>query len=366
MEIGTALFMTITVLLVLAGFIEKNSKGLFFLQVVWMYVLLAGNTYSIDIKVNQDIFDWAQTDQFTLYDYMCYVAGYYLGMEYLTMNAWLCLCIFTLFTVLSFRYVTNPCLVMSLIFCYPFADMVIQKRWFLASAVMLIGFLSLLRGNIHGKIFFVVFTLLAAEIHVAALGYLVFLCQPFFHQMRWKSLILLILVGVTAAIMPYLPTVLATIPAIGEAKVLFYFEVLHEKIKYPILNFFLWAGFHLGWVFLFRFFYLWIKSKMPNQQSRSLDILYELNLISLVFIPFYYWEPTFWRIYRNLLLLDFVFLAQQLPVGYVYTPKAFGRYISYVGYAILSFFLIYFGAGAGYEALIQPIFTNNVILEMLS
>ena len=105
---------------------------------------------------------------------------------------------------------------------------------------------------------------------------------------------------------------------------------------------------------------------MPNQQSRSLDILYELNLISLVFIPFYYWEPTFWRIYRNLLLLDFVFLAQQLPVGYVYTPKAFGRYISYVGYAILSFFLIYFGAGAGYEALIQPIFTNNVILEMLS
>ncbi|WP_302948456.1 EpsG family protein [uncultured Selenomonas sp.] len=366
MEFGTALFMSITFLLVLAGLVEKNSKALFLLQVTWMYILLAGNTFSIDITVNQDIFDWAQMEQLTLYDYICYGAGSYLGMEYLTMNAWICLCVFTLFAVLLWQYVTNPCLIMSLIFCYPFVDMVIQKRWFIASAIALVGLLFLLKGNMKGRLVFFLLITLAVGIHVAAIGYLVFLWQPFFHRIHQKWIVLFFLIVSSAALMPYLPTILMQIPFIGEAKVLFYFEVLHEKIKYPILNFFLWAGFHLGWVLLFRHFYVWAKTNMPNRCSRALDILYELNLISLVFIPLYYWEPTFWRTSRNLLLLDYIFVAQMMPVGYVYAKKAFGRYILYTGYAIVSFFLIYFGAGAGYEVIVQPIFTDNILLELLS
>ena len=114
MEVGGIFFLAITLLLVLGGMLEKNSKLLFLLQVIWMYILLAGNTFSIDITVNQDIFDWAQTEQFTLYDYICYIAGSYLGMKYLTMNAWLCLCIFTLLAILLWKYTTNPCFILSL------------------------------------------------------------------------------------------------------------------------------------------------------------------------------------------------------------------------------------------------------------
>lgn len=366
MEIGATLFTVITVLLVLAGFIEKNSKFLFILQIVWMYILLAGNTSSIDISVNQDIFDWAQMEQFTLYDYICYGAGNYLGVQYLTMNAGICLCIFVMTAVLLWKKTKNPCFILSLIFCYPFSDMVIQKRWFIASAVILVGLFFLLKGNKKGTALFGVFVLLAAEIHAAALGYLVFLGNVFFHRVRHKRLVLFGLISVAVAIMPYLPTALALVPAIGEAKVLFYFEVLHEKIKYPILNFFLWTGFHVGWVVLFRFFYIWAKRNMLEQASKALDVLYELNLLSLVFIPLYYWEPTFWRVSRNLLILDYVFLARMMPVRYVYSLGSFRCYTLYITYAVLTFFLIYFGAGAGYEALIQPIFMNNVLLELFS
>lgn len=364
MEVGSIFFLAITLLLVLSGIVEKNSKLLFLLQVIWMYILLAGNTFSIDITVNQDIFDWAQTEQFTLYDYICYIAGSYLGMKYLTMNAWLCLCIFTLLAILLWKYTTNPCFILSLLFCYPFADMVIQKRWFIASALVLVSFLFLLKGNKKGTVIFTVFVLIAAEIHAAALGYLVFLSQPFIHRIRHKRVLLAVFIGLTTVIMPYLPALLAQIPSIGEVKVAFYFEVLHEKIKYPLLNFSLWTGFHVLWVLLFRFVYFRAKKNMRQPTSKSLDILYELNLLSLVFIPFYYWEPTFWRIPRNLLLLDYVFLAKMLPVGYVYNQRAFRDYVLYTGYAVLAFFVIYFGAGAGYEALIQPILTNNVLLEL--
>jgi len=274
MEVGGIFFLAITLLLVLGGMLEKNSKLLFLLQVIWMYILLAGNTFSIDITVNQDIFDWAQTEQFTLYDYICYIAGSYLGMKYLTMNAWLCLCIFTLLAILLWKYTTNPCFILSLLFCYPFADMVIQKRWFIASALVLVSFLFLLKGNKKGIIIFTVFVLIAAEIHAAALGYLVFLSQPLLHRLRHKRVLLAVFIGLTTVIMPYLPALLAQIPLIGEVKVAFYFEVLHEKIKYPLLNFSLWTGFHVLWVLLFRFVYFHAKKNMRQPTSKSLDIFF--------------------------------------------------------------------------------------------
>lgn len=361
MDLGTTILMLITIILIFAGFINKNSLVLFIIQLFWMYVLTAGNLKSIDMGVHQKIFIANQSkESLDIYGILCYLFGYE-GFDFIEMNAVLCIFAFIAIFFLIKKYTLNYCFVMSLYFLYPFIENVIQKRFFIASIVAIYAIVFIMKNGRLSKLVAIFLIIVAGLIHQAAFGFFIFLLLPFLKNTRNPKTMFLFFLIIISSLMPIVPDILKVF--FGEVKVDLYFVVLHEKIKYPILNFILWGGFHLGFVYLYYNFY-----KICNKYVKNMDfeknILY-MNIVSIILIPLYYWEPTFIRIYRTLIIFNYITVANVLPIGQIYYKPIFYVSLKYIVYSIIAFICIYFFAGQGYTAIIEPIFLENILLNLI-
>ena len=365
MQIDNTYILTIavTISLIFLGLIKKNSAILFYLQLLWMYILAAGNTLSIDMGVHKNIFESAVTDNIdTLYGYFCYTF-YQLGLDFIDMNAILCIFLFAIIAVIIKIYSKNPCFVMSLLYIYPLVDYIIQKRFFTAFTIVLLGIVLFLfrKGYIY-ILAYILIVLLAAKIHSSAYIYMLFLLAPIIENSSRKKILFIMFFIIIVIAIPFLPDLVSII---DEDKSSWYFNDLHEKIKYPILNTILWGGFHIGFVYLYYRIYLIIKnsSLYSRQYVFAKHVLY-INICSLFFIPLYAWEPTFFRFYRNLLVLNYISISMILPITQVYLKETLYETFVYFIYVVIAFICIYFYASAGYEAIIHPILYNNFFLDI--
>lgn len=361
MDFGTLLLMLITIILILAGFINKNSLILFIIQLLWMYVLTAGNLNSADMGVHQNIFEASQYNtDISIYSKICHVFAQ-IGFDFIEMNAILCIFIFIFIYCFIKKYTLNYSFVMSLYFLYPFIDNVIQKRFFIASVVVIYAITFIMKNNRSSKLIAIILIIIAGLIHQAAFAFLIFLLLPFFKNVKNPKSIFIFFLIVSSSLMPIMPDILKIF--FEEVKVDFYFVVLHEKIKYPILNFILWGGFHLGFVYLYYNFYKTCNKYIKKMEFEK-NILY-MNIISILFIPLYYWEPSFIRMYRTLIIFNYIAIANVLPIGQIYYKPVFYVSLKYIIYSIIAFICIYFFAGMGYTAIIEPIFLENILLKLI-
>lgn len=360
MESGTVLLMLITIILILVGLVKKNSLILFILQLLWMYILTAGNFNSADMMVHQNIFIASQSgENQTIYGALCYLFGHE-GFDFIGMHA--VLCIFAFISIYYFikKYTLNYCFVMSLYFLYPFIDNVIQRRFFIASIVAIYAIIFIMKNSRLSKLVAIFLLVIAGLIHQAAFGFLIFLLLPFFKRMKNYKTILMVFFIVVLGLMPIMPDIFKNF--FGEAKVELYFLILHEKIKYPIFNFILWGGFHLGFVYLYYNFYKICNNYIKEMEFEK-NVLY-INIISILIIPLYYWEPTFIRIYRTLIIFNYIAIANILPIGQIYYRPVFYVGLKYIVYSVIAFICIYFFAGAGYIEIVEPIFSNNILIDI--
>lgn len=361
MDLGTTLLMLITIILILIGFVNKNSLFVFIIQIFWMYILTAGNLSSIDIVVHQNIFAANQSGgSLNIYGELCYLFGHE-GFDFIEMNAVLCIFAFILVYCFIKKYTLNYCFVMSLYFLYPFIDNVIQKRFFIASIIAIYAIIFIIKNSRFSKLVAIFLIVIAGLIHQAAFGFLIFLLLPFFKNTKNPKTIFIFFLIIISTLMPIIPDILKVF--FGEVKVDFYFVILHEKIKYPILNFILWGGFHLGFVYLYYNFYKTCNKYIKKMEFEK-NILY-MNIISILFIPLYYWEPTFIRIYRTLIIFNYISIANILPIGQIYYKPVFYISLKYIVYGIIAFICIYFFAGMGYTAIIEPIFMENILSNLI-
>lgn len=360
MEIGTVFFMLITLIFVILGFIKKNSIFLFVLQLLWMYILLAGNLNSIDMGVHQLIFESSQSgDNYTLYSYLCYLSGTN-GLNFIQLNAILLIFAIGAICYIVYNFSKNYCFVMSLYFLYPFIDCVIQKRFFISSIIGLIGMIFLFKNK---KFIFSLLIIISGFIHQAAFGFFIYLLIPILMRSKNKKIILIFLLFIVILLMPFITDILSIF--FSSEKVELYFNILHEKIKYPILSFILWSVFHIGFVYLYYRFYKSCKIYIKDSSIDFISFVWYLNLISLLIVPLYYWEPTFIRIYRSMILFNYISISLVLPKGQIYYKKVFFNALNFIIYSIIAFIGVYFLLGAGYESIVEPIFLNNILLEIM-
>ena len=106
------------------------------------------------------------------------------------------------------------------------------------------------------------------------------------------------------------------------------------------------------------------KVKNNNEKDNSYEIeIYKLNMISLLLIPLYYYEPTFIRIYRGLLVFNYILIANKESK---LTKNRFYFTALWFLYLIIVYLLIYVITGSGFDSVVEPEFVNNYFIKFLA
>ena len=351
-----------TTLLIIAGFVFKKSKMLWSIQILWMWILMAGSNGGVDWTTHNNIFysslSFKVFDDSWLYKLFCYpfVKN---GYDFATFN----LVISTVLLIILFgiikRNSKNICAVTSLIYIFPLADSIIQKRNFCALIIFLLGIFPLLKSEKKSSIKFCIFTFLAAQVHSSY--YLYFLILPLM-KLDYEKLnkaIVFFLMGAFIAI-PFIPKIaMIFVPA---AKVNFYFSTL----KIPLYQSICWWSLQLIFTYLFLKEFD-INSKLMKYLKIEEDInekseyskLKQFNKILLIFMPLYYYEPTFFRFFRNMLFVNYIYISKifdKTEKNYKDVIMVFGSIVCFALLVFLSQFVLF---GKGFDYLGVPIFEAN-------
>lgn len=345
------------------GLFKKNSKLLFFLQLLWMYFLAAGDTASADFGVNEQIYDTADIngEYVTIYDSMCCV-GKYLGLDVIEFNAILLIPVFIVLWKIIIINTENCSFVGGLILLYPFVDMVTQKRWLFSSIISLLGLLVIIKKIKYSKSIFVILITIASFIHAAALGYIIFIIVDWFCKTKKKLVYLSLIILIAMIFSTIAPYFLGLIPMIGEDRAELYFIILHAKMNNPILTFIAFSIIHIMFVICVYLFYKIAKQyNFYNILQLDSRRLLSINLISFVMIPLYYWEPTFFRIYRNIIILNYIFIASCLPINNIYLLSIMKKVILFIIFFLGLISFTFFIAYNNFENVVLSIFVGNIL-----
>lgn len=351
-----------TVVLIVAGFLFKRSKFLFCLQMLWMWMLSAFNTGGMDYTVHTNIYAASVMSRLNflegnaLYSLLCKFF-YMRGFEFYVMNGVISTGIFLFLFSFIKKKSMAPCLVASLFFLYPLADCIIQKRWFFASMVAVAGIEYYLknRNGVKNRVVFILSLLVAYEIHMASLVYILFATLFLVPEKYIKKLRKFLIMGAYISI-PVMPFFAGKF--FPEGKVRLYFV----EMRLGTIDFLFWTCFHLAFIVIYWYLYRNEPCKPSGDYEKG---VFDINSNINIYLPLYYYEPTFIRYFRGLLIYQYIEVSNAQPQNHIYRKRILLCTVFFCLAALTAFIIVYVITGAGFEYLILPIFEENIALEWI-
>lgn len=353
---------TVTAILAAAGFLRQKSKLLFIVQGVWMWILTGLNTYSADWNSNYPLFVTAKAsmslDQELYQNLSSFFKGF--GVDFIAFNATMSFVALCLIFYRIAKYAKRPALVTSMMYFYPLVDFVIQKRYFLAMALVFWALPMAVSEFKKDKVIYLVLVLIAGWIHISVLFYLPFVLINLIPDRILKrvSLITIIILSLSPAIIFRLFQLL---PFVSESRFNLYFITYAKNSS--LVKYAFWIAFHLCFFVMIIYIYDSLqKRNMINAKDQK--ILY-MNYGALFLIPFYAFDPAFFRLFRQIIILNYIYVSNLLQNGRKQQKYAVLACVFQMSLAIALFVLMYMITG-DFQKLVMPIFENNVFLDLLT
>ena len=351
----------ITIIMILLGFIFRQSRILFALQGIWLWILTGFNSGGVDFAINQDLFMNSQLNLSVgegltvLYDFFKNR-----GMNFITYNVITTLIAYILIFYIINKNSKNKCIVASLLYFYPAVDFVVQKRFFLAMALLLVAVQYLGKEDKKSRIKYIFLVLLSALCHVSALLYFVpFVFQFVQKKYRNKLIIILSLIGIV--ISKYLGKILSFLPFVSSTKIQLYFVDLSANSN--MFKFMFWCFWQLAfWVILY---YLNVYLKREQSDHDVIQKTYNLNIDFMCILPFYAFDPVFVRLFRPVVIFDYIAVSAMLQNGKRQYKIVLKAILLMVALSVCSFVIFYIITGVGFEQMVLGTFKNNIILSNL-
>lgn len=350
----------ITCILIILGFCYRKSKFLFFIQGIWLWILIGFNSGGIDYDVNEDIFLHSRKS-LSFGEALTYIYELFkdhnLDFYVYTAVTSLVACII-IFGVI-YKCSKNICLVASLIYLYPGIDFVIQKRYFLCMSILFLAIQFLNKKGKKNKIIYIILVLIASLCHSSALLYIVpFIFMFIPERYKYKIIIAMGIIGIIGS--RYVSRIVSLIPFISSNKVQLYFVELSQNSN--IVKFLFWCIWQLLFGLVIRKLYIW-----ANGQAKMNKSLYDalaLNIELLCIMPFYAFDPTFTRLYRPVAIEDYMAAVSLLRNGRTQFKTAFISTASIVLLAVGSFSVFYIITG-DWKDMYTTVFGNNIFLDWI-
>lgn len=301
-----------SIVLLTLGLICKKDKRMFYILWVFMIIIIIMNTYNADWDAYEFMYSLINSiDRCLLtdvgYGILNYIANIWLHLNFFQFRA-----LFTLSGMLILRKTIlsespYPTLVLVLYFIAPFfPNDIVQIRNFMSQVLLTFFLTKWIDSEKKKLIYFVLAIGLAITMHASAAYFAVFILIYFIKDD--KKLYLGVAIG--ALLVGGLPTILNRIPFISVEKINFYLGSMSRSIDV--------RGFIIICVFLVQLSVLYIIRKCAEKSVNCrfkiwADIVYKMNILCIpACIIMAVWTFNFYRVPRNLLILNYIVYSMYL------------------------------------------------------
>jgi len=362
-------------ILIFFSLIKKKSALLSLLLFIALWILFGFNTgnadyYAYELQFNGTIKPPDIGFEFLLVFFN--LIGFTYQQFLITISL---ICYVIIFTSIK-KYTENLSYVMALYFIYPFIFDVVQIRSFIALTILLYGLQYLFTNNKKDIFKYIFFVLVASSIHFAFLFYLVLILVKFFPS--WKKMLVIFSAFVILAILVIYSGFLAVL--------------LNNLFNHPRIDDWFKIGTNLGFlvpfllqIMMFLFVYVSYrkykdnikvqitnkdsqpfvnlnkKQKFitPNSQINFFETMIKINVIMFLAFPFYIYTTYFFRIYRNILIMNYIMVANSMQ--YFFKDK-YERFFYGLFFIIFLFILLMNELDPNsYLSVFRAIFENNIL-----
>ena len=363
---------TITTILVFLNLINislrRKVKFISLSLVILLGVLMGANSSNPDYYVYKDYFDMVRS--INDIGFMLMIRFFNLiNVDYEYFRLMITILGLTSIHKTVKKFTTNYSFFYLLYFVFPFFIDVVQIRNFFAYSIVLYATPYLIEGTKSGTKKYIALVLIASSIHLTSIVYLIFAFMKNIKKQNILRLLFYLVVFTIMAVTLYRPLfinlmdhVFVLIGRFDER--IFYYDVVSTRY-----------GFLFYWTV--QFCYIWIikilRSRMKNINSSGemnsnhykkniafIDLVYWINIISLVFIPTYAVHSLFFRFYRNLIPLNYLVI---IPAVKQLKPMSVKKIVIVLGIVLLSILLFYVDIYRPfYSVVIQKVFQNNWLI----
>ncbi|VTX57870.1 Uncharacterised protein [Haemophilus haemolyticus] len=364
----------ITCLFVSLSLILPKNKFLSLVFSSWLILLFSLNNGGADFDGYEAYFELSKDWSINLFksDSFLFNTGYLahlLNLDLLEHNFIVYTPIFLLVFVLIYKFSKYPNLVLVLFCIFPYIDFVIQKRNTLAVSFIFIGIYFFIKrfGDRIGILVYLICCYIAHLIHSSSIAYIMFIPVYYIFNIR-NSIFKKAFFTVSFIILLFFMLNIDTVMNVFfPGKVQAY--ILNEEGRISFLKVSIFILIHLMYLFIQKLSYDLYKEKYSSNEINEkeffmIKVFYSISLMSIYFIPLYFINITFFRIFRNLFLL--IFISSTNILLFNYRRLSLSKllflillFIIQIGMFLFSYVLT--GDNSFYK-LVHPIFTDNILL----
>lgn len=354
------LLLSIHLILIILGLFYKKSKFIYIIQCFWIIILYGYNSGGTDYLSNQNIFISAKP-HIGLYDMLTDNLSYLMklrGIDFIHYNLIIGTSLLIILFIFIRKITEGSNFVISLIMIYPFVEFVSQKRFFYCMILIIIALYFLNRRDKIGYISYALLVFLAMQFHQSAAIYFIFLIY-FILPTKYRIKVFVFGTLACSVFYKYIPKILSDVVRTDKAEL--YFVTLAESSSF--IKFIFWAALHICYIWLFRMF---CKSQLKTENYELCKKVMDYNYISLAFIPFYNFDPVFFRLYRAIIIWNYICLSKYVVHRRHYITNNKLKYILLqTSLCIFTFVVFYVMVGIGFDLQVLSIFKYNELLNKM-
>ncbi|HCF38842.1 MAG TPA: hypothetical protein DER56_07280 [Thermosipho africanus] len=354
------------------GLFKKRSKIITAFLIIIMWILFGWNTgnadyYNYNIAYNYfSNSPWVYNKELG-FQLLCKISNF-LGLEYGQFLILTSIIGLLLIRSTVKKYTKNTAFVLSLYFVFPFLLDAVQVRNFLSMSTIIYALRFLIDKRGFYRMKYILFVIVASTFHYAALFYLTFLLAEVRNTKKLTAYCIFIsVIGVLSSYTGIIPKLVSGITS--SAKVYGWFT---DRMSLGII---IMIIIHMVALFLIHYAKsriikgerkIKIESKIKKHHYELInldfiDFVYKINIISLLAFVFYTFNMSFFRLYRNIFIMNY--LAFSIAIFDIKLEKEEKLLFSLLVFIFVSTMTGYYILVPHYESVFKAILENNSLFR---
>lgn len=343
---------------------RKTNNFIFFLSFIIIFLLMSGyrNTSGLsnDLSNNEleylNIINGLNSNYEIGYVLLMKVGGGFTQDFYIFRNVVIGVFLFFLFWAIR-KWAPSPHYVIALFSSYLIILSSEQLRYFLAFVIFVIGLFILVYSNSkHKKIVFSCFIILATTIHLSFVIYFIFLISDFSVKSKKEKIIVtvtLIFCFIIFLNNNQIPGLSQLIKSVDNYKLVVYTsQSTNYGFLYPFVL-------QLSSILLTLWALKLYRKSNDNEVNPILEHVYKLNLLAVLFFPLFMLQLTFYRLARNMLIVNYLVFSQiRISKNISYKNRKIFAFV--VWNSVILWIVVDLIIKTPVKALFIPFFTENI------